>query len=105
MWSSSARHPLEEDAAELYGPPDGYLDAAGVFHREQTSPQDTPVYEVVLLPEDGLYPLPYMARQADGQPWDALGVSADAPPELTRQSFYPDASRIIEEIDRFWAER
>ena len=94
-------HPLEEDAAELYGPPDGYLDAAGVFHREQTSPQDTPVYEVVLLPEDGLYPLPYMARQADGQPWDALGVSADAPPELTRQSFYPDASRIIEEIDRF----
>ena len=25
-------HPLEADAAELYGPPDGYLDATGNFH-------------------------------------------------------------------------
>src|ERR1700745_3477692 len=24
-------HPLESDAAELYGPPDGYLDAQGGF--------------------------------------------------------------------------
>ena len=32
-------HPLERDAAELYGPPDGYLDSAGRFsqraHRAQ----------------------------------------------------------------------
>ena len=30
-------HPLERDAAELYGPPDGYLDAGGVFHKERQS--------------------------------------------------------------------
>src|ERR671938_1234337 len=28
-------HPLESDAAELYGPPDGYLDRSGVFHKEK----------------------------------------------------------------------
>src|SRR6187431_3288090 len=63
-------HPLERDAAELYGPPDGYLDAAGTFHKERQSPDDTPVYEVTLRPEDGVYPLPYMARQVDGQAWE-----------------------------------
>ena len=47
-------HPLERDAAELYGPPDGYLDSAGVFHKERTGPSDKPVYEVTLKPEDGL---------------------------------------------------
>src|SRR6185436_21073759 len=41
-------HPLERDAAELYGPPDGYLDAAGTFHKQRQSPDDTPVYEVTL---------------------------------------------------------
>src|SRR5215210_4616737 len=63
-------HPLERDAAELYGPPDGYLDPAGVFHDERRGPDDVPVYEVTLRPEDGYYPLPYMARQADGTAWD-----------------------------------
>src|SRR5438270_14094045 len=55
-------HPLERDAAELYAPPDGYLDAAGVFHRERQGPDDRPVYEVTLRPEDGPYPLPYIWR-------------------------------------------
>src|SRR5438067_2705886 len=59
-------HPLERDAAELYGPPDGYLDAIGAFHPERQSDADRPVYEVRLDPEDGLYWLPYMARQRDG---------------------------------------
>src|SRR2546428_12556840 len=63
-------HPLERDAAELYGPPDGYLDASGAFHPERQSPSDRAVYEVTLRPEDGLFMLPYMARQANGQPWD-----------------------------------
>src|SRR3954471_14761433 len=63
-------HPLERDAAELYAPPDGYLDAAGRFHKERQGPADRPVYEVTLRPEDGPYPLPYMARQANGQAWD-----------------------------------
>jgi L-asparaginase len=94
-------HPLERDAAELYAPPDGYVDSAGVFHRERQGPADVPVYEVTLRPEDGLYPLPYLARQANGQPWEEDGVSPDARGELTRQPFYPDASRLFEEIDRF----
>src|SRR5215210_6804430 len=48
-------HPLERDAAELYAPPDGFLDASGAFHKERTSDSDLPVYEVVLEPSDGLY--------------------------------------------------
>jgi len=62
-------HPLEADAAELYGPPDGYLDAKGAFHKERSSPQDKAVFEIEIRPEDGVYPLPYMARQANGQAW------------------------------------
>jgi L-asparaginase len=94
-------HPLERDAADLYAPPDGYLDAAGRFHRERQTPADVAVYEAVLHPDDGLYPLPYMARQRDGSPWSADSASASAPAERSRQPFYPDASRLFEEIDRF----
>src|SRR5438046_3340756 len=47
-------HPLERDAAELYAPPDGYLDRAGEFHKERHAPSDKPVYEITLSPEDGL---------------------------------------------------
>jgi hypothetical protein len=93
-------HPLEEDAAELYGPPDGYLDAKGVFQRERTSPQDKAVFEVKILPEDGLYPMPYMARKADGEAWEGECTEPGAPASQARQSFYPDGSRSFEEIDR-----
>ena len=60
-------HPLERDSAELYGPPDGFVDAGGTFHENRQGTNDTPVYKVTLQPEDGLYPLPYMARQANGR--------------------------------------
>lgn len=93
-------HPLEGDAAELYAPPDGYLDAAGTFHRERQHPEDTPVYEIELRPEDGVYPLPYMARQADGSAWEEECAFPGAPPEKARQGFFPDGSRSFEEIDR-----
>lgn len=93
-------HPLEADAAHLYGPPDGYLDRTGAFHRKRTSPDDVPVYEVVLEPEDGLYPLPYMALQADGRPWEGDEAEPGAPRDRARQPFHPDASRLFEEIDR-----
>src|SRR4051794_32676369 len=56
-------HPLEEEPADLYAPPDGYVDEAGAFHRERQSDEDRAVYEIELRPEDGLYPLPYMAFQ------------------------------------------
>src|SRR6202521_4328281 len=82
-------HPLEADAAELYGPPDGYLDAKGVFRKERTGPEDRPVFEIEIQPEDGLYPFPYMARQADGQPWEEECTTPGAPPEQARQGFYP----------------
>src|SRR6188768_3740294 len=39
-------HPLERDAANLYGPPDGYVDPQGQFHRDPQSAADVPVYEV-----------------------------------------------------------
>ena len=93
-------HPLERDSAELYAPPDGYLDGAGVFHKQRTNPADKPVYEVTLRPEDGLYPLPYMARQVSGQPWEMDGTEKNVPSELCRVSFFPDGSRLFEEIDR-----
>jgi len=93
-------HPLERDAAELYSAPDGYLDAAGAFHKERHGAGDKPVYEITLKPEDGLYPLPYMARQANGQAWEMDGTEKDAASELCRVPFFPDGSRLFEEIDR-----
>ena len=94
-------HPLEADASELYAPPDGYIGKAGAFSKTRQSPDDKPVYEVALSPEDGLYPLPYMAIQADGNPWDEECASPGAPIEKARQGFFPDGSRSFEEIDRF----
>jgi hypothetical protein len=93
-------HPLERDFAELYAPPDGYIDAAGGFHKERTGPIDKPVYEVTLRPEDGLYPLPYMARQSNGQAWEMDGTDKNVDGELCRVPFFPDGSRLFEEIDR-----
>jgi hypothetical protein len=93
-------HPLERDAAELYGPPDGFIGADGTFNRERKSPTDKPVYEVELRPEDGLYPLPYMATQADGRPWEEECCEEGGPAERARQGFYPDGSRSFDEIDR-----
>ena len=94
-------HPLEADAADLYGPPDGYVDATGTFHAERQSDGDTPVFKIELAPEDGLYPMPYMARQADGSAWEDDCAFPGAPAEKSRQAYYPDGSRIFEEIDRF----
>ena len=93
-------HPLEADAAELYGPPDGYIDNAGCVHKERQSANDRPVYEIELRPEDGLYPLPYLARQADGAAWEEECAFPDAPEPKARQGFFPDGSRSFEEIDR-----
>jgi hypothetical protein len=93
-------HPLESDASDLYGPPDGYLDENDEFKETADSASDRPVYKIELRPEDGLYPLPYMAVQADGTPWDAATSVPLAPAERSRQTFYPDASRVFEEIDR-----
>jgi hypothetical protein len=41
-----------------------------------------------------------MARQADGSAWDGDSAYPGAPPDQSRQPFYPDASRIFEEVDR-----
>jgi len=93
-------HPLERDAAELYGPPDGYVDSRGTFHKERRGADDRPVYEITLAPEDGVYPLPYMARQADGRAWEEDCAFPMAPEAQARQPFYPDGARLFEEIDR-----
>ncbi len=93
-------HPLERDSTELYGPPDGYVDAGGAFHESRQGSNDTPVYRVTLQPDDGLYPLPYMARQTSGAPWENDCASPQAAEAMCRMPYYPDASRIVEEIDR-----
>jgi L-asparaginase len=93
-------HPLESDAASLYGPPDGYLGRDGSFSTEPRAEDDKPVYEVELCPVDGLYPLPYMARQADGAAWEHEGIEPLSSDLRTRQTFYPDGTRSFEEIDR-----
>lgn len=98
-------HPLESDAADLYGPPDGYLDEQGQFSAERRSESDRAVYEIELRPDDGLYPLPYMAVQADGSAWEEEAAAPGAPNERSRQGFFPDGSRSFEEIDRFSIDR
>ncbi len=95
--------PLDRDSAELFAPPDGYLDANNAFHTERTGPSDRPVYEIILQPEDGLYPLPYMGRRADGSAWEDWEPAPGAN-GLIRQPFYPDASRLFDEIERMGSE-
>jgi L-asparaginase len=92
-------HPLEVDAAARFAPPDGYLDVSGIFSKERRAATDRPVYAITLLPEDGLYPLPYMARRADGSAWERHSP-AIGPDGSVRQTFWPDARRFLEEIER-----
>ncbi len=100
MSSNSARIRSKQISGDLYGPPDGYVDAAGRFHKERQNPNDKPVYEAELRPEDGFYPLPYMATQANGAAWEEESAIPGAPDEQSRQGFFPDGSRSFEEIDR-----
>jgi L-asparaginase len=93
-------HPLEADAAELYAEPDGYLSADGVFSPTRGNANDKPVYKIELLPDDGVYPLPYMARQKDGSAWEGDGTTPTASREQSRQPFMPDGRRLFEEVDR-----
>ena len=93
-------HPLEADVKEIYAAPDGYVSATGEFSKEKKSPADKPVYAVTLKPEDGLYALPYMGRQANGQAWEGVATKPGAPFSESRQTFVPNASRIFEEIER-----
>lgn len=93
-------HPLEMDASELYADPDGFIGADGTFSKAARGPEDVAVYEVELRPDDGLYLLPYMARKRDGSAWESGDKEVGASGEF-RQTFYPDASRLFEEINRF----
>lgn len=98
-------HPLERDSADLYGSPDCLLDDEGEEHSPSDPPKDgrrlRAVHRVVLRPEDGLFHLPYAARTKLGTPWEGTGLSDGAPEEEQRQTFFPDAARLYEEIDRF----
>lgn len=92
-------HPLEACAATQYAPPDGYLDSTNAFSKERRSPTDRPVYVTTLLPEDGPYPLPYMARRADGSAWERHSPATGSDGSV-RQTFWPDAQPLVEEIGR-----
>lgn len=100
MVEQFSAHPLESDAANLYAPPDGYVGPDGTFSKQRRGEMDKPVYQIELHPDDGYYPLPYMARQADGSPWEEECAETGAPTERARQGFYPDGSRTFDEIDR-----
>ena len=94
-------HPLERDAAHLYAPPDGWLDADGAStpcNRTATPPRCS---SWSCTPTTCSYPLPYMARQHDGSAWEEAATAPYAPSEAARQTFYPDARRLYEEIERF----
>lgn len=97
--AAHSAHPLEAGAAAQYAPPDGFLDAANHFAAERRTPDDRPVYVATLLPEDGLYPLPYMARRADGSAWERHSP-ATGPDGSVRHTFWPDAQRLVEEVER-----
>ena len=79
-------HPLEADSA-------------GVYQQDGND-----YYEVELRPEDGPYPLPYVARRANGstqgQPFEDADLFDPSLDYGGRQFFYPDASRMFVEIDR-----
>lgn len=94
-------HPLEDDAASLYGPPDGYLSRSREFSEAEPEGGGTAVYRVRLDPADGLYSLPYVARDARGDPWRDETTDRRTTADDVRQTFYPDAARLYEEIDRF----
>lgn len=99
-------HPLERDASALYATPDGYVDGDGVFYPigEDAPDGAEPVYETTLDP-GAVYLLPYVAQSKDDAPWaSATTAAALAEPhteEALRQTHYPDATRVYEEIDRF----
>jgi len=77
-------HPMERDARALY------VDDGRDY------------WEVELSPEDGPLPLPYVARRNDGTlagaPFEADEASNAG--AGARQTFYPDASQLFEDIDR-----
>lgn len=93
-------HPMERDSSHLYAAPDGYVDNDGNFSRERRKADDRPVYEATLCPDDGLYMLPYMALHRDGGAWENDAGPGPPPAGGQRQPFYPDGSRVLEEIDR-----
>src|SRR5213080_3715052 len=84
-------HPLERDAAELYGPPDGYLDAQGRFHKERQSPADKPVYRSSFGPRTVRIPCPtWRARRTCGR--GRRNAPSRAPRRIGRaRSFIPTA--------------
>jgi hypothetical protein len=96
-------HPLEADSGDLYAPPDGYLNAAGDVLPPDAGPGPglKPVLKVELVPEDGPLLLPYKAVTRSAEPWLGSGLAPSAQEDEERQTFFPDASRLYEEIDRF----
>ncbi len=97
-------HPLEIDSADLYAPPDGWIDEKGLIHEcdvADVNPNWTPALRVRLDPSDGPLLLPYVAKTLGGEPWSSNGLTPDAQEDGQRQTFYPDAERLYDEIDRF----
>ena len=66
MSSNSRRIRSNSDRADLYAAPDGYLDQRRKLSSRAAGRERQARLRNRLNPDDGLYPLPYMARQATG---------------------------------------
>ena len=98
MSSSSPRIRSRRDAAELYGPPDGYIDADGDFQPRAARARATSrSMRSSFSLRTGSIRCPTWPLQEDGSPWEEETVT---PAARTRQGFFPDGSRSFEEIDR-----
>ena len=94
-------HPLEQDAAELYGPPDGYLDASGAFHAERTVTRGScGVSRSSCHPTTATIPCPiWRARRTAER---GRRNAATRGRRMSRQGSrsFPDGSRSFAEIDQ-----
>ena len=91
-------HPLESDAAELYGPPDGYIGADGVFRKERRSPATSRSTRSNSSRRTVSIPCPIWRVRPTARPGRRNAPRRAAP--IYRQGFFPDGSRSFEEIDR-----
>ena len=94
-------HPLEADAAELYGPPDGYLDRLGKFSQGASgAPATRPCTKSSCARTMVSIPCRTWRARPTAVPGMPTAVQEIAPAHQSRQPFFPDGSRPVEEIDR-----
>ncbi len=94
-------HPLERDAADLYGPPDGYIDVDGHFHKDQRGADgQAGLRGRTASRRTDFIRCPTWRCRRTASLGKRNAPSPSAPDEQARQGFFPDGSRSFEDIDR-----